>query len=77
MPNISYGVVGVSSGGHPGVVLVVPDAPVEPFPAPPGPAIAPHHGEHAWQPPHSRITGITAGSPWGDTGGPEHPKGER
>lgn len=53
VPNRSCGVVGVSSGGHPNVKVVVPDAPAEPSPAPPGPAIAPHHREGTWQPPHS------------------------
>lgn len=53
VPNRSCGMVGVSCAGHPNVKVVVPDAQVEPSPAPPGPAIAPHHGEGTWQPPHS------------------------
>ena len=53
VPNISCGVVGVSSGGHPGMEVVVPDAPAEPSPASPGPATAPRHGDHARQLSHS------------------------
>lgn len=78
MPSISCGVVGVSSGGHPGMEVVVPDAPVELSLGPPGPAIAPHCGDHAWQPPpfpnnrNNRREGTLV-----HPKAPEHPKGEK
>lgn len=61
MPSISCGVVGVSSGGHPGMEVVVPDAPVEPSLGPPGPAIAPIAGTMPGSLPLSQIIGITGG----------------
>lgn len=60
----------MSSGGY-------PVAAVQPSLAPPGPAMAPHHGDCACSPPVPQITGTTGWTPWGDAGGSKHLKGER
>lgn len=52
--------------------VMISDVPVEPFPAPLGPLSITGSA-----PGSLPIPQITGGSPYGVTGGPEHPEGER